>query len=520
MRVFHLALCHADSLRIWQRMVCIIVLAGCATCMTARAAAADGDALPNIVVILADDLGMGDLGCYNADSKAPTPNLDRLAGQGMRFTDAHSPSAVCTPTRYGLLTGRYCWRTSLKRGVLLGYDPLLIDTERLTIASMLREAGYQTAAVGKWHLGLGNREETDYAEPLAPGPLDVGFDRFFGIPASLDMAPYVFVVDAGLEAAPTETIAKSAHRRQEGGGMWRGGAIAPGFRHVDVLPRIADESVARIEEFGGDAETPFFLYVPLSAPHTPWMPTDEFRGTSQAGYYGDFVHQVDSVVGAILRTLVNTGAADNTLVLVTSDNGSHWPVGDIEKFDHRANLDYRGQKADIHEGGHRVPMIVRWPGHVPEGTVCDETACLTDIMATVASITGQPLPNDAAEDSFSLLPALLDKPHETIRETTIHHSLAGTFAIRMGPWKLIEGLGSGGFTAPREVEPSEGGPRGQLYNLDEDPSETNNLYLDRPEVVSRLTDALDEIRGKGFSRPGAVGPPLAEKLRVAPKNSL
>lgn len=477
---------------------------------TARSADA-ARALPNVVVILADDLGIGDLGCYNPRSKAPTPHLDRLAREGMRFTDMHSPSSVCTPTRYGLLTGRYCWRTSLKQGVLYGYDPLLIDSNRLTIADLMRAAGYGAAGVGKWHLGLGDREETDYTQPLTPGPLDVGFDRFFGIPASLDMAPYVFVVDAGLEAAPTETIEKSEHRRHGGNGMWRGGPIAPGFRHIDVLPRIVDESIARIEEFSRTADVPFFLYVPFSAPHTPWLPTDAFRGGSEAGYYGDFVHQVDAAVGRVLQALGDAGVADNTLLLVTSDNGSHWPIGDVEKYDHRANLDYRGQKADIHEGGHRVPMIVRWPGRVPAGAVCAETACLTDIMATVAAVTDQALPVDSAEDSFDLLPALLEKPHETIREATIHHSISGMFAIRMGPWKLIEGLGSGGFTAPREVEPSEGGPRGQLYNLEEDPSESNNLYLDRPEIVTRLTAALDDIRGKGFSRPGAVGPPLAEE---------
>ncbi|MEZ6070954.1 MAG: arylsulfatase [Pirellulales bacterium] len=475
----------------------------------ATSSAGAGEVRPNIVVILADDLGIGDLGCYNAESKIPTPHFDRLASEGMRFTDAHTPSSVCTPTRYGLLTGRYCWRTSLKHGVLMGYDPLLIDTKRLTMASLLRRAGYQTAGVGKWHLGLGSRERTDYSQPLVPGPLDVGFDHYFGIPASLDMAPYVYVVDAGLEAAPTEEIDASKHRRQGGEVMWRGGPIAPGFHHIDVLPRIVDESVARIESYAETPETPFFLYVPLSAPHTPWLPIEEFRGSSEAGYYGDFVHQVDAAVGAILRSLTNAGFAENTLLFVTSDNGSHWPVSDIEKYDHRANLHYRGQKADIHEGGHRVPLIVRWPGEVPAASVCDETVCLTDVMATVAAVVGQSLPEDAAEDSFDLLPALLDKPHETIRDATIHHSINGTFAVRVGPWKLIDGLGSGGFTSPQSVEPSDGGPRGQLYNLAEDPTESNNLYLDRPDIVAQLTAVLNDVRDKGFSRPGAVGPPLA-----------
>ncbi len=459
---------------------------------------------PNIVIILADDLGIGDPSAYNPDSKVPTPNLDQVAAEGMRFNDAHSPSAVCTPTRYGLLTGRYSWRTRLKSGVLWGFSPALIEPERLTIASMLKQQGYFTAAVGKWHLGLGDQEKTDYTKPLRPGPLEAGFDTFFGIPASLDMEPYVFVRDDRPEELPTEEVEASRHRRQGGGGFWRAGPIAPSFRHIDVLPRIGEESVAIIQQ-EAEQDRPFFLYVPLSAPHTPWLPTDEYRGSSKAGYYGDFTAMVDVTIGQIIDALEQTGQKENTLLIVTSDNGSHWPVDDIEEFDHRANGPYRGQKADIHEGGHRVPFFARWPGKIEPGSTCDQTICLTDLLATCAAIVGQDLPEDAAEDSFNLLPLLLgESPSEPIRPATIHHSAQGMFAIRSGDWKLIEGLGTGGFTAPRSIDPSTLGPedpRGQLYNLAEDIAESNNLYNEHPEVVERLTKMLDEIRDSGRSGP-------------------
>jgi len=459
---------------------------------------------PNIVVILADDLGYGDPGALNADSKIPTPNLDRLARQSLSFVDAHTPSAVCTPTRYALLTGRYCWRSSLKRGVLWGRSAALIEPERWTIASMLQDQGYATMGVGKWHLGLGAEGETDYSKPLRPGPVTVGFDHYFGIPASLDMEPYVYIRDDGVEAEPTETIEASAHRRQNGGGYWRAGGIAPGFRHIDVLPRIEQESVAFLES-QAERDARFFLYVPLSAPHTPWLPLDEYRGRSEAGYYGDFVAQVDATVGRILETLEASGQADDTLVVFTSDNGAHWPEADIKEFNHRANGPWRGQKADIHEGGHRVPFFVRWPGVTEAGSTCEETICLTDLMATLAAVVGVALPDDQAEDSFDLTPLLRGEPLEgSFRPATIHHSARGMFAIRAGDWKLIEGRGSGGFTAPAEIDPETlepGAPVGQLYNLAEDPAEQHNLYNERPEVVEALKAQLERIRNEGRSRP-------------------
>jgi len=472
---------------------------------------------PNIVFIMADDLGIGDLGCYNSESKIPTPHMDALAKAGMRFNDAHSPSSVCTPTRYGVLTGRYAWRTRLKNGVCWGYSRSLINPGRETVASILKSQGYQTACVGKWHLGFqaadltaddfpvasSNIEENhphavDYFKPLTPGPNDFGFDYFFGIPASLDMDPYVYVENDRPVELPTGAVAKSNHRRQKGGGFWRGGKAGPDFKHIDVLPKTAGKAVEWLS--ARDGKQPFFLYFPLSAPHTPWLPTEAHRGKAKAGYYGDFVNQCDAVVGQIMAALEEIGQADNTLLIMTSDNGSHWVPGDIPKYNHRANLHYRGQKADIWEGGHRVPFIARWPSGIKPGTESDQTICLTDLLSTAAELSGGAVPNTAGEDSFSIVPALQGKTTQ-IRSSTIHHSLNGTFAIRIGDWKLIEAnLGSGGFSAPRVVKPTAESPAGQLYNLKNDPSETENLWEKHPEVVARMLAELNKTRDAGRSR--------------------
>jgi arylsulfatase A len=474
----------------------LLLLGICASCTQEQEPPTKTESRPNIVIILADDMGLGDVGVYNAASKAPTPSLDTLATTGMRFTDAHSPSGVCTPTRYGLLTGRYSWRTSMKKGVLKGYSPLLIQPDRSTIGSMLKARGYTTAVIGKWHLGLGNEEVTDYTQALSPGPNDVGFDYFFGIPASLDMEPYTFVEnDRVFTSFDGEEIGDSERRRYGGEGFWRGGPIARDFAHEDVLPQIAAHSVAFIQqqaEAGNDQ--PFFLYVPFSAPHTPWMPTPEFIGRSEVGYYGDFVVQVDDTVGQILNALDETGVSDDTIIVFAADNGSRWLPEDIEKWGHRSNLHYRGQKADIFEGGHRVPLIVSWPGQVSPGTENGHLASLTDLYATIADITGVESGPEDAPDSETILPTLLgeDQPQ---RASVIHHSSRGMFAVRAGDWKLIEGLGSGGFTKPAVIEAEEGGPAGQLYNLAEDPSEETNMYLERPDVVERLTGILEETRG-------------------------
>ena len=451
---------------------------------------------PNVVIILADDLGFGDIERYNPASKIPTPNLNRLADEGMRMTDAHSPSAVCTPTRYGLLTGRYAWRTRLKRGVLQGYSPNLIDTTRLTLPKLFREHGYATGAVGKWHLGLGSHDSTHYDRPLHPGPNAAGFDYFYGIPSSLDFAPYVYVENTGLEALPTDTIGASRHRRRGGGGFWRAGAIAPGFRHADVLPRTIDKAVDFVQEHA--EQGPFFLYVPLSAPHTPWLPAPDFRGVSEAGYYGDFVAQVDQAVGHLLGVLDATGR--ETLVIFTSDNGAHWPESDRATFGHDANGPWRGQKADIWEGGHRVPFLVHWPGRVAAGSTSDALVSLTDFMATFAALLGTVLPAEAGEDSFDFFPVIAGEG-PALRQTMVHHSLHGMFAVRDGRWKLVEDRGSGGFTAPNFLEPGPGEPAGQLYDLAADPEETQNLFDAEPAVVSRLATLLENYKNEGRTRP-------------------
>ena len=458
---------------------------------------------PNLVLILADDMGYGDLHCYNRDSRIPTPNMDRLASQGMLFTDAHTPSSVCTPTRYGILTGRYCWRSRLKSWVLNGYSPLLIEPGRMTIASFLKQHGYRTACVGKWHLGLQDNKKTDYDKPLTPGPTTVGFDYFFGIPASLDMPPYVFIENDRPVTMPTGHIDKSAMARRGGKGFWRAGPIAPGFRHADVLPTITDKAIAWLETSHRRApDQPLFLYFALNAPHTPWVPSAEFIGKSGAGPYGDYAAQVDHTIGRIINTLDRLGMEDDTLLIVTSDNGAHWLESDIRKYEHLANNHLRGQKADIHDGGHRVPLVARWPGHVPAGSIARQTLCQTDLFATYAAILGQPLPSDAAEDSFNMLPVLLAEPLDhPIRTATVHHSADGMFAIRQGPWKLIMGLGSGGFTAPRRIKPKADQAPGQLYNLLDDPAESLNLWDREPQVVQRLTALLEKWKHDGRSRP-------------------
>jgi arylsulfatase A-like enzyme len=456
---------------------------------------------PNIVVILADDLGCGDLGCYNKNSIIPTPNLDRLAEQGMRFTDAHSPSAVCTPTRYGILTGQYCWRTRLKQGVLQGYDPLLIEPGRMTIASMLKKHGYATHCVGKWHLGLGDRKPTDYDQPLKPGPLSVGFDTFFGIPASLDMPPYVHVKNETLLEKPTGTIAESKMRRHGGGGFWRAGSIAPGFKHEEVLPKLTEQALQIIRNHAAQSEKkPLCLYFALTAPHTPWMPVKEFQGQSKAGWYGDFVMQTDVVVGQVMKALKMSGMEENTLLFVASDNGAHWTPEDIKQFGHSASNGRRGQKADIWEAGHRIPLLARWPGKIKAGTVSEELVGLIDLMATCAEVVGQKLPASAGEDSESFLPVLQGaRMQAAVHEALVHHSGGGMFAIRQGDWKLIEGLGSGGFTPPHSVKPQPDGPKGQLYNLAKDPQEKQNLYDKHPEQVKRLGELLEKYRKQGYS---------------------
>ncbi|HBY60988.1 MAG TPA: hypothetical protein DEH78_14290 [Solibacterales bacterium] len=447
----------------------------------APAASAQPRRPPNILYILCDDLGWGDLRCYNPESAIPTPHADRLASQGVRFTDMHSPSSVCTPTRYGILTGRYCWRSRLTKGVLRGYSPNLIEAGRLTVPSMLKARGYTTAGIGKWHLGLGDAETTDYSKPLRPGPTDHGFDSYYGIPASLDMEPYLYFENDRAVEQPT---ARTEGRDTPRGVFWRGGGIAPSFKLEDVLPTLTGKAVEYISR---NHEKPYFLYLPLASPHTPWLPDRKHQGKSRAGIYGDFVSMTDDAIGRVLAAV----DPKNTLVILTSDNGAHWTPEDRAQFTHRANANWRGQKADIHDAGHRVPFIASWQGRLAPGTVSAQLGCLTDLMATAAAIAGYQLPANAGEDSFDLL----GSPR---REAVVHHSSEGMFAIREKNWKLILGRGSGGFTKPAF---EKGPPAGQLYDLAADPGESTDLFEKEPDRVARLTALLDRYRTEGRSRP-------------------
>ena len=485
------------------------VLGGCATKgpVTGRVPADR----PNIVYILADDLGYGDVSCLNPESKIPTVNIDRVAREGVVFTDAHSGSAVCTPTRYGILTGRYSWRTHLKAHVLEVHHPPLIDKGRMTVASLLKLHGYRTACVGKWHLGLGwattdghtpRPDNLDYAKPIEGGPRALGFDYFFGIPASLDMTPYLYVENDHVVDPPTERIEPS-----KAPAFFRGGPIAPGFNHADVLPNLTRKAVECIDDHAAQkSNAPLFLYFPLSAPHAPIVPTHDFEGKSKAGVYGDFVCEADWAVGQVLEALERNGMAENTLVIVASDNGPA-PVADFKKLKamgHESSYHFRGYKADIYEGGHRIPFVARWPKHIKPGTSCDHLTCLTDLMATLADLVGEKLPDNAGEDSVSMLPALLGTAARPARLDIVHHSANGVFAIRQGTWKLEFCAGSGGWSEPKDPEAERMGlPPLQLYDLTVDVGEQTNVQDQHPDVVKRLTDLLKKYVSDGRSTPGA-----------------
>lgn len=452
---------------------------------------------PNIVYILADDMGWGDIDAYNLHSAVPTPAMNGFARESMRFTDMHASSAVCTPSRYSILTGRYCWRSRLKKGVLGGYSPNLIEEGRMTVPSMLQQNGYYTAGVGKWHLGLGNEQKTDFTKPLVPGPVSHGFDYYFGIPASLDMAPYLyFENDHVVQQATVQDPGSKSPR----GVTWRAGLRAPDFEISKVLPTLTEKAEDVIRQRAKDQAKPFFLYFAMPSPHTPWVALPEFHGKSGAGDYGDYVAEVDAMVGKVLDTIKAAGLENDTLVIVTSDNGAYWGPQDIERYPHRANAGWRGEKADVWEAGHRIPFMVRWPGHITANSVSDETASLTDLMATLAALLEFNLPPDAGEDSFNDLPIWLGQKHKPVRDTIIDHSNDGMFTIREGDWKLELGLGSGGFSLPRTVEPVPGGVQGQLYNLKDDPRELYNLWAAKPDIVEHLTKLLDKYKDSGHTR--------------------
>ncbi|MEL7160467.1 MAG: arylsulfatase [Bacteroidota bacterium] len=472
---------------------------------------------PNIIVILADDLGYGDVSAFHPGNKIKTPNIDRIANEGMRFTDAHTSSAVCTPTRYGLLTGRYNWRTRLKQGVLTGKSKALIPNQQSTLASVLRQSGYHTAFIGKWHLGWdwaweAGRENAgsgwqyadfdglDFSRPVTNSPNDLGFA--YGHSGSLDMAPYVYV-ENGLPTARPDTFTVDTGKYT----WWRKGPTAPDFVHDDVTPNFFRRGMAYVTERAATGE-PFFLYLPLPSPHTPILPTEEWAGKSGLNPYADFVLMIDHYVGRLLATLEEANVADNTLIVFTSDNGCS-PAAKIEELiagGHHPSSIYRGHKADIYEGGHRVPCAVRWPARIAPGGVSSEIICLTDLLATCAAITDYELGEDEGVDSYNLLPLLEGNPVSTpLREGTIHHSINGSFAIRKDAWKLILCPGSGGWSFPRPGRDEavlDTLPPWQLYNLEEDPAETNNLYATNPQKVTELKNLLTKYVREGRSTPG------------------
>ena len=483
-----------------------VALVGCFLTVAARSATPA--APPNIIYILCDDLGYGDVQALNPTrGKIKTPHIDRLAAQGMTFTDAHSGSSVCTPTRYGIMTGRYSWRSRLQSGVIGGFSPPLIAPGRLTVADFLRSQGYTTACLGKWHLGwdwavkpnaakkgAGNAN-IDYTAPIQRGPTSVGFDYYFGISASLDMAPFVFIENERVTAIPS--VEKTFVRK---------GPAAPDFEAEEVLPILARRAAVYVrEKAAAPQRKPFFLYLPLNSPHAPILPTKEWRGKSGLGDYADFVMETDWAVGEVLAAVDAAGIADNTLVIFTSDNGCS-PVAQIDKLEaqgHFPSAQYRGYKSDIWEGGHRVPFIVRWPARVTRGSRSDQTVCLTDFMATCAEVLGVKLPGNAAEDSISILPALVGQAKKPLRDSVVNHSISGRFALRQGPWKLEIAPGSGGWGAPNDFEARAAGlPDIQLYDLSADPGETKNVQAEHPEIVARLRAVLEKTIADGRSTPG------------------
>ncbi len=508
-------------------MTCIATAVLAAACRAELVVAAKEKQKPNILLILADDLGYGDVACYNPESKVPTPNLDQLAAEGMRFTDAHSPSTVCTPTRYSILTGRMQFRTGMK-GVFTGAGgPCLIEEGRLTLPQMLRDKGYRTACIGKWHIGMsffdqdGKRitdqrlkgvQQIDYTRPIPDGPIHRGFDSFFGTVCcpTTDWL-YAYVDGDRIPVPPTKVIDRSTLPKHPYGRDCRPGMVADNFNHEEVDLVFLDKSVAFLEDhLKSNPDKPFFLYHAMQAVHLPSYPAEQFKGSTEAGPHGDFIFEMDYIVGELLRTLDRLGVADNTLVMFASDNGPE--VSTVlnmrEAHRHDGARPWRGMKRDQWEGGHRTPFIVRWPGKVGTGTTSDQLTSLTDVMATCAEITGAVLPNDGAEDSYSMLPVLLGTQGEKpVRRFMLEQTMSLELSIRDGHWKYLDHKGSGGNNynrsnlKPYVLEETDPQALGQLYNLEADPGETSNLYSQYPEIVKAMKSQLEAFRSSGRSAP-------------------
>ena len=445
---------------------------------------------PNVVLILCDDLGIGDVQCFNPDSgKIKTPFIDQLAKEGMSFTDAHSGSSVCTPTRYGLLTGRYAWRTKLQKGVVSGFESCLIAPDRPTLGNFFKDNGYRTALLGKWHLNMKFMDPNDpgteldgkkfkYTPPVnstsPDGPLARGFDEFFGIHHARSMKAII----------EQDTVVR--HEKV-----------------INFLPSLETKAVEFIDR-QAKSEQPFFLFLPLGSPHTPIVPTEEWQGASGLGAYADFVMQTDHVIGSVLKQLDDRGLRENTLVIFSSDNGCsrQAKIGQLAKKGHAVSAGFRGSKADIWDGGHRVPLVIRWPGVVEADSKSDQLIGLTDIYATIADCLGVKPPAKSCEDSVSFLAAMKGESFESPREGIIHHSISGHFAYRTRNWKLVLARGSGGWSGPNENK-SKDQPEAQLYDMRSTPDESRNVYQSQPDVAARLLGLLERDVASGRTTPGA-----------------
>lgn len=451
-------------------------------------------------------MGYGDVSYYNKDSKINTTNIDALASDGVVFTDAHTSSSVSTPSRYSLLTGRYPWRSVKKQGVLGGYSESIIDGKRKTLANMLKDKGYSTACIGKWHLGWtwnnveNGIEKIDYSKPISDGPIDKGFDYFFGISASLDMPPYVYVENDMPTQVPVDTTENTGKYS-----WWRKGPTSPDFKHKDVLANFVNRACDYIDEYS-QKSNPYFLYLPLPSPHTPILPDSGFYNKSGISEYVDYVMMVDSLLGKVLETVRNTGEEDNTIFIFTTDNGAA-PAINLDEHKSKGyfpNYVFRGCKHDLYEGGHRVPCIVRWPDKFKHKFV-DQTICLSDFYSTLAAVSGYEVKDNEAEDSYNILPLMeSDDFKGNIREAIVHHSALGEFAIRKGDWKLLLSPSSGGWSYPQPNDSCllSSLPLVQLYNLKDDIREKNNVYDEYPEIVIELKQLLKKYIEEGRSTEG------------------
>jgi arylsulfatase A len=514
--------------------MCILGFSGL-QCSTASDLTHKVPSRPNIVFIFADDMGYGDVSALNPAARTHTPAIDKLISEGISFSDAHASASVCTPSRYGLLTGRYAFRSEI--GADLGIDGFhksVIEPGRETLASMLKKAGYTTACIGKWHLGLNwhtkdgsiprqdpitQYSNVDYSKKITAGPNDFGFDYSFIHPASTDIAPYMFIRDHQVidpdmilttDIYPTRqkntVYSFDKHHTKEHdvywekGVWWRNGEMSRSFRIEDCHTEIVNEGVAFIDKQTQEkTEEPFFLYLSLTSPHTPWLPTEPFQGKSNVGVYGDFIFDIDDAVKQIKDALTRNGILENTILIFSSDNGGYWPMQEVELYGHDSNQGRKGQKGDVWDGGHRIPLVISWPQRIRKASEYPHLISLTDFFATFSDMTGQPYEENSAEDSFSFWKLLNGQSNEPFRHSMVHHSASRFFGIRSGDWKYIDGLGSGGFSQPTRLKPEKNGPTGQLYNMIEDPLESINLYFKYPEKVSELSSLLREIVEAGHS---------------------